>query len=179
MRGKIAALGEVMQLAYVPSDFEGTLRFWIETMGAGPFFLFENVRFTECRYRGIATDPIVTIALGHWGDMEIEIIRQNNSMPSPCQDWRMAGREGIHHVCIVVEDLEPVRRACTETGAIIVQEARLGGAEYLFIDTRGGPGTMVEVLKHSPETKALLAMIRDAARDWDGEDPIRFVTDLN
>ena len=34
----LTALGEVMQLAYVPADFDGALKFWIETMGAGPFF---------------------------------------------------------------------------------------------------------------------------------------------
>ena len=35
MKPTITSLGEIMQLAYVPADFDATLKFWIETVGAG------------------------------------------------------------------------------------------------------------------------------------------------
>ena len=39
----IARLGTVMQLAFVPEDVEGALRYWTETMGVGPFFKLSNI----------------------------------------------------------------------------------------------------------------------------------------
>ena len=40
---RIAQLGAVMQIAYVPADFDAALRFWIDIMGVGPFFVREHV----------------------------------------------------------------------------------------------------------------------------------------
>ena len=34
---QLAKLGEVMQIAFVPEDFEGAMRFWTQVMGVGPF----------------------------------------------------------------------------------------------------------------------------------------------
>src|SRR5690606_23902147 len=39
----ISRLGNVMQLAFVPRDFDAAVRFWTETMGVGPFFLNDHV----------------------------------------------------------------------------------------------------------------------------------------
>jgi len=39
----IAKLGSIMQVAYVPADFESALKYWTETIGAGPFFSIEHV----------------------------------------------------------------------------------------------------------------------------------------
>ena len=49
----ITSLGDVMQLAYVPADFDGALKFWIETMGAGPFFALDHVQLEDVKYLGI------------------------------------------------------------------------------------------------------------------------------
>ena len=48
----IAQLGRVMQLAFVPADLEGAVKFWTETMGAGPFFAMEHIQLESVRYRG-------------------------------------------------------------------------------------------------------------------------------
>jgi catechol 2,3-dioxygenase-like lactoylglutathione lyase family enzyme len=147
-------------------------------MGAGPFFVFEHNKADWAYYRGQATEPDLTLALGHWGDMQIEIIRQNNDACSPYRDWRLTGQEGIHHVCILVDDLASVRAVCAEAGAELIFNGGAGGAEWFYADTGGGPGTMLEMLKHTADSRALMGMIRDAARDWNGSDPIRPVTSL-
>ena len=55
---RITDLGEVMQLAYVPADFDGALKFWIEVMGAGPFFALDHVQLTDLKYRGAPATSI-------------------------------------------------------------------------------------------------------------------------
>jgi methylmalonyl-CoA/ethylmalonyl-CoA epimerase len=47
------------------------------------------------------------------------------------------------------------------------------GGEVIYVDPGGGPGTMVEILKPGPGSREFFAMIRDAARGWDGSDPFR------
>ena len=171
---KIAALGDVMQLAFVPADFDAALKFWTTTVGAGPFFALDHVKLDDVRYRGEPTDVDFSMALGYWGDLQIELIRQHNRAPSIYQAWRDEGREGLQHVCILVDDMEQARQTCREAGAVVAQEGKLpGGGEVIYVDTGGGPGTMVEILLPSPGSRDFFAMMRDAARGWDGSDPLR------
>jgi hypothetical protein len=173
-RETIAALGEVMQLAYVPADFEGALKFWTETMGAGPFFALNHVQLEDVKYRGEPAEIDFSMALGYWGDIQIELIRQHNDAPSIYKAWRDEGREGLHHVCILVGDMAVARAACASSGAAVAQEGMLaGGGEVIYVDTGGGPGTMVEILQPGPGTAGFFAMMREAARGWDGRDPLR------
>lgn len=173
-KNAFARFGQIMQLAYVPADFDATLKFWIETMGAGPFFALDHVQLEAVKYKGKPADIDFSMMLGYWGDLQIEIIRQHNDAPSIYSTWRKEGREGLHHVCILADDMAAVRAANTAQGTAIVQEGKVpGGGEFIYVDTGGGPGTMLEVLKPGPGSRELFAMMRDAARGWDGSNPIR------
>ncbi len=168
----IARLGAIMQNAYVPPDFDAALDFWTKSMGVGPFFLMEHVKLENVRYRGQPTEIDFSMAIGYWGDLQIELIRQHNDAPSIYKAWRDAGKNGLHHVCLLTEDFDAARRACA--GMSIAQEAKVpGGGEVIYVDTGGGDGTMVEILKLSPGSGGLFQMMRDAARGWDGRDPVR------
>jgi len=163
-----------MQLAYVPADFDAALTFWIETMGAGPFFALDHVQLEAVKYKGQPAEIDFSMVLGYWGDLQIELIHQHNAAPSIYSAWRDEGREGLHHVCILVDDMPRARRVCADAGAVVMQEARMpGGGEVIYVDTGGGPGTMVEILRSGPGAAPFFAMMRDAARHWDGSDPIR------
>src|ERR1700722_1373563 len=138
---QIADLGEIMQLAYVPPDFDGALKYWIEGMGAGPFFAIDHVKLEGLKYRGTPTDVDFSMALGYWGDMQIELIRQHNDGASIYKAWRDAGQEGLQHVCILVDDMAHARAVCAEAGAVVAQEGQVsGGGEAIYVDTGGGPG---------------------------------------
>jgi methylmalonyl-CoA/ethylmalonyl-CoA epimerase len=172
MTPSIAALGPIMQNAYVPADFDGALAFWTKSMGVGPFFLIENIQLEGALYRGEPTDVRFTIAIAYWGEMQIELIKQVNDAPSIYKAWRDAGHEGLHHVCLLTEDFDAARKACA--GMRIEQEGKVaGGGEVIYVDTGGGPGTMVEILRTAPGGREFFAMMREAARTWDGTDPVR------
>src|SRR6266446_5850744 len=101
----IARLGEAMQMAYVPADLDAALHFWTKTIGAGPFF-----------------------AINH-----IELVRQHNDAPSIFKAWRDEGREGLHHVCMLVDDMDTARSICATAGATILQEALVpNGGEVIY-----------------------------------------------
>jgi methylmalonyl-CoA/ethylmalonyl-CoA epimerase len=168
----ITSIGSVTQLAFVPSDFDATLKFWIETMGAGPFFIL-RAQIETAKYRGQATRPDVTTALGYWDDLQIEIIRQENDVPSLYKEWRDAGGEGLHHVCVETKDFAGAKAIAAAAGAELIFDADFFGTEWCYVDTGGGPGTIVEIISQSPEVAGMMAKIRDSRRGWDGSDPIR------
>ncbi|WP_293903093.1 VOC family protein [Phenylobacterium sp.] len=170
----ITSLGTVMQIAYVPADFDAALAFWTKTMGVGPFFALDHVQLQDLKYRGAPAQIDFSMVIGYWGDVQIELIRQHNDAPSIYKAWRDEGREGLHHVCILVDDMAAARDVCARAGAVVVQEGKVaGGGEVIYVDTGGGPGTMVEILKTGAGGREFFGMMRDAARGWDGTDPVR------
>ena len=80
--GSLTALGPCEQFAYVPSDFDAALKYWTETMGVGPFFLFENITLENMRYRGEPTDARFSVAMAYWNDIQIELFRPENDAPA-------------------------------------------------------------------------------------------------
>ena len=173
MADTIAGLAPIMQLAFVPRDIDAALRHWTKVIGVGPFFHFPHIGYTSASYRGAPSHIDFSLYIGYWGDLQIELIQQHCDSPSIYTSWLRDGREGLHHVCIVVDDAAHAREVCATAGATVEQELFLEGMEAFYVDTGGGPGTMVEILRPSPDFLGLCDMMRDAARDWDGSDPIR------
>jgi hypothetical protein len=173
---KIAQLGQIFQLAFVPQDFAQTVQYWTQTIGAGPFFLLEHIKTENLKYLGKPARIDFTAALGYWNDIQIEIIKQHDDAPSIFSKWRQAGHHGLHHVCMLVPDIDHARALCSEVDAVIVQEMEAGGgaSKIIYADTGGGPGTLIEMVQtDAARQKHFFAPMREAARNWDGTDPVR------
>lgn len=162
-----------MQMAFVPGDIDAALSFWTKVMGVGPFFHLPHIAYKAARYRGEPSNVDFSVFIGYWGDIQIELIKQHCGSPSIYKAWLDEGREGLHHVCILVDDMAEARAACAAAGARVEQEIVLDGGEAIYVDTGGGPGTMVEILQPMPGFAELCAMMRDAASSWDGSEPVR------
>ena len=172
----IAQLGTVMQMAYVPKDFDAALRYWTDTMGVGPFFSLEHISLPNCRYEGERSEIDFSIAIAYWGEVQIELVRQHNDAPSIYKRWLDEGREGLHHVCIVVEDMANARAICAAAGARVTQEGEVtGGGEVIYVDAGGGPGGLIELIQLPRSTLDGFAAMREVCRHWDGRDPVRLL----
>jgi methylmalonyl-CoA/ethylmalonyl-CoA epimerase len=164
-------IGPVMQMAFVPADFDAAIAHWTQVMGVGPFYLIENIALENMRYRGEPSDCVFSLALAYWGDMQIELIRQENDAPSI---YRGSEGEALHHTCIVTDDIAKARKTALAAGAEILVEADVGeDGGVLYVDTGGGPGSIVEILQPASGSGALFDMIKAASVGWDGSDPVR------
>ena len=171
----IKALGDIVQIAFLPEDFDAALKYWTETVGVGPFFLLQNVRLGEMKYRGQPTEAVFSVAIAYWGEVQIELIRPENDAPS-IYSGEYAVKDRMHHVCIMVESIEEARRVCAEAGAEILVEGKVGDTgEVIYVDAGGGPGHVIELLQPMVGTDQLFAMMRDTARTWDGSEPLRII----
>jgi methylmalonyl-CoA/ethylmalonyl-CoA epimerase len=170
----IAAIGDVMQLSFVPADVPAALKFWTGTMGAGPFIALDHVEVERTLYKTAPSAVDFSIYIGYWGALQIEIVEQHNAAPSIYKAWRDDGMDGLHHVCLLTDDIQKARAVCQAAGAEILQEVFLpGGGEAIYVDTGGGPGTIVEVLQPAPGAADAFAYIHSLSQGWDGSDPIR------
>ena len=168
----IAGLGPIVQLAYVPSDWDATLRYWTETMGVGPFFLFEKLQLEGMKFKGEPNDAAFTLAIAYWGDVQIELVRAENDAPAH-YNGEYAVHDRLNHVLILVDDFAEAERVVADAGAEVVVSGKFGGGEVMYVDPGAGPGSLVEILKPGPGGMDMFDMMKAAAQDWDGSDPIR------
>ena len=83
-------------------------------------------------------------------------------------------RDRLHHTCLLVDDIADAYAACAEHGAKVLVEGRVGDSGHvIYADPGEGPGSVVEMLQPQPGTADLFAMIKQAAAEWDGNDPLR------
>jgi len=171
--GGIAALGELMQLAFVPDDFDAAIKHWTEVMGVGPFFVMENIHLDQMKYRGEPTEAVFTVAWAYWGDLQIELIKPQDDHPSIYSGEYADIGDGLHHVAFLIDDIEKAYAACERHGAEVVLEGNFGNTRVIYADPGQGPGSLVEVLQQDPDGPDLFGMIKAASINWDGSDPVR------
>lgn len=172
--------GEMRQIAFVVRDLDRALRYWTETIGVGPFFMIRDLVPDRWFYREMpAAPPRITIALGFSGEFQVEIIQPHDDNPSAYRDFLVAGREGFQHVSswMTRAEYDREREHLRKTGVVAVHEGSIPGNNirfaYFATDVETG-GFLYEIAEvKEPPVYEMMMMIRDAAKTWDGKDPIR------
>ncbi|MFQ5515569.1 MAG: VOC family protein [Myxococcota bacterium] len=167
--------GKIRQNGYVVRDIEAAMKHWTEVLGVGPFFYLEGAPIEEFRYRGKPSDLRVSIALAHWGSLQIELIQQRNAAPSMYRDFLEAGHEGLQHVACWTERFDADLSRLLAAGHEVGQSGQVGGPEgrFVYFATQAHPGTVIELSEISGPKGKAFEHIAEVARTWDGSDPIR------
>lgn len=170
--------GAAAQVGLVVRDFDAAIAHWTQVHGVGPFFHFREVTVNDYRYRGQpGPAPVVSIAFGYSGDLQVEIIHQHNAAPSCYTEFLDSGREGIHHLSSFLDTagFEAAHAAMLGHGNAELHAGSIGGIRFAYFDTDTRAGACVCEISESGQdaVKQLFAGFRQAARDWDGSDPLR------
>jgi len=166
--------GPIRQNGYVVKDIEAALEHWTGVLGVGPFYYIDRVPIESFEYRGTPSPIEVSIALGNWGALQIELIQQRNDAPSMYRDFLAAGLEGLQHVAVWTEHMDETLALVRGAGHEIGQSGCIGrNGRFVYLCTEGHPGTVVEVSEVSGGKGRFFERIAREARDWDGTDPIR------
>ena len=166
-------LHTVRQLGYFVKDLDEALKYWTEVLKVGPFFKMEHLALENQVYRGNPGNVDLTIALGNSGSVQIELIQQINDAPSVYKEFVDAGRGGLHHFGIMPEDYQSTRQQYIDHGHEAVFECTLAGAPLVYFDTLDTLGHYTELWDNNDFYKDLFMEIENAAKDWDGKDPVR------
>ena len=168
--------GAVTQNGYVVRDIQTAMRHWIEVLGVGPWYYVERAPIVDFTYKGEPSAAEVSIALANSGSLQIELIQQRNDAPSMYRDFLAAGHEGLQHVAYWTTTFDADLQRILDAGYAIGQSGRVGDrGPFVYFQTEGHPGTVVELSDVSGPKGRMFQRIAEASRDWDGSDPIRTV----
>jgi catechol 2,3-dioxygenase-like lactoylglutathione lyase family enzyme len=166
--------GEPRQNGYVVRDLEAALRHWTQVLGVGPFFYFEHVPIEDFRYYGAPSPIDVSIALANSGALQIELIQPRNDAPSMYRDFLAAGREGLQHLAWWTESFDADLARLEARGYRVAQSGAIGpDGRFVYLETELHPGTVVELSQVSGPKGRFFAHVAEAARSWDGREPVR------
>jgi hypothetical protein len=166
-------VGPILQNGYVVRDWRAAARHWVDVLGVGPFFVMEHVQFRESRYRGQPSAIDMTVAIAYSGEQQIELVQQHNDAPSIYRDFLLRVGEGLQHIGALTPDVGAALDANRWRDRILQDGVTRIGQHFAYVDTVGHDGTMLELIEATPKILAAFQQMNEAARTWDGTDPIR------
>ena len=166
--------GPIRQIAWVVRNLEESVQSWLRATRVGLWTCFRNVALVG-RYRGQPTRVRMHVALGYQEGMEIELIEDLGAGPSP---YRSAVGEpliGMHHVAWFSDGLDADVARGTSRGMQVCFEAGNAVTRVAYLEDPREPRLLFEFIEMTSLMREGLAARLAAARDWDGEEPVRVI----
>ncbi len=91
--------GPVYQNGYIVRDLDEALDYWVNKVGVGPFYRIP-VEFDHYVHKGVASSPLLEVALGNTGDLQIELIVQHNDAASAYTEFLEQHGPGLQHLSV-------------------------------------------------------------------------------
>ncbi len=166
--------GPMRQIGYVVRDIERAMSHWSNACAIGPWFYNEKAQFESVTYNGkVYNDMRVSLAFANSGDMQIELIQQRCNTPSMYLEFLAGGKEGMQHWSAWPENYHEIYTRALEQGYTVWQEGMIPRGPFAYFKNEGVQGTVVEISQLTPGRRQFFDMVREAAVNWDGRDPIR------
>ena len=177
-------IGPIRQVGHVVRDVDSAMAYWTDTLGIGPFYVVREARMANFHYRGHRSqDIVITMAFAQSGDVQIELIQQHNEAPSAFREFLSAGREGVQHLSPWFDDpaaYDAARAALIAQGMTLVHETvhltadDIGSPRFVYFETGRPEAPLIELSEALlPAVRIVPDTVAEAARQWDGSDPIR------
>jgi methylmalonyl-CoA/ethylmalonyl-CoA epimerase len=169
------SLEEPHHYAYVVENIEATVERLAEQLGAGPFFLVENVPLENITSRGEPAEFVHHSAFGYCGRAPIELMEVVRLVPQRVEDRFSGARPRVHHVAWAVPpgSVEDLRRELENRGLTEYLSAQLGEVDSTLHDASSSLGHDIEIHVDSPGLRDFFRMVREGAEGWDGSEPLR------
>jgi len=162
--------GGVRQNGYVVRDLDAAIASWL-ALGVGPWLTMRG-QPNRATYRGAPAETTLSIAFANAGDLQIELIAQDDDAPTYYREFLDAGHEGFHHLAFWAEDYETAIAGVHAARLPVVWSGDGGGAaHFAYVEVGGVPATAIEIMELNAATTWMTDTIRDAAASWDGSDP--------
>lgn len=171
----------LFHVAYVGTDLDRMVDRMLQS-GIGPFYYSRELHLNS-RYRGERHDLVISVAFAYTGDQMIELVVQDNDVPSSFKEHLALHPEGgLHHVAYMSNDLDAS-----------VAELKAKGKEFVPVQEFLGPdGKPVEIYLEPKGAKDPIFMqivlpsawdggfekLKAIAKTWDGSNPKRNMADL-
>jgi catechol 2,3-dioxygenase-like lactoylglutathione lyase family enzyme len=175
--------GEIRQIAYLVPDIEASIDYWVKELRVGPWFYNPRVPIRNYRYRGQRYEPHNSVALANAGGLQIELLQTRNDVPSMYRDFLQAGSSGLQHFAYWTERFDADLARAEAAGYRVCMSGEVGeNGRFVYFEEKphpgAHPGTVIELSEVAGPKGRLFKLIREAARDWDGSEPVRAFPEL-
>jgi catechol 2,3-dioxygenase-like lactoylglutathione lyase family enzyme len=167
---------DIHHVGYVVADLQSGAEHFARSFGAGPFFGMEHLEFDHVDYRGAPAVYDHSSAFGQWGPILVELTEVHDAQPQGFRDALVKPGGGVGHVAWLADSLEDEVARLTAAGYTAFHTGRAGPASAVWFDGGDTLGHPIEVLQRRDEILGFYAMVRAAAKGWDGSDPLRILT---
>ena len=173
MNPQLAAIDAdaLRQIGYVVEDLDAAVAQWLHLTQRGPWTCFKGA-VLEGRLRDRPLSVTIDVALGYIDGLEIELIVPRSPV-SPYHD--MDGRllVGMHHVAWFTDDLQTSIRQGSQRGLQPMFEAGNPVTRVAYLESSTVPGMRIEYIHYTADGLAGWQQRVEAARTWNGKDPIQ------
>ncbi|WP_454651128.1 VOC family protein [Bradyrhizobium liaoningense] len=165
---------EIVQNGFVVDDLDAALKCWTAEAGVGPFFLAEHVKIARYLWNGQPSELDLSLAFGHAGSIQIELICQHNDAPSSFRHHLATKGPGFHHVCHRTRKFDDVYRIAKERNLKVDSEGEIsGGARFCYFSFDQPSLPLMEIISLTDRGAAMHERIREASVGWNGAEPVR------
>ncbi|HZK17487.1 MAG: methylmalonyl-CoA epimerase [Candidatus Omnitrophota bacterium] len=130
----MAKITKLNHVAIVVRDIEESLKFWEDSLG----LKLDHIEVVPTQHSRVAFLPV--------GDSEIELVQPTSSETGLAAYLEKRG-EGMHHLCMEVDDIDAKLAELKEKGVRLINEIAevLPGRKMAFIHPKAGNGVLVEL----------------------------------
>lgn len=167
-------VGGIIQTAYIVEDIRKAMQEWAAKLKVGPWFLLEHFAGEDAQYRGKPTNVEVSIAMSFAGHMMIELIQQENDVPSVYRDISGKRGYGFHHWGVATENFDrDVERYRAWGCELAFYERVPSGGRVAYMDTTAYLAGMTELIELGASFDAIFGRMYRETIGWDGKDLVR------
>ncbi|RDH78363.1 VOC family protein [Mycolicibacterium moriokaense] len=164
--------GPMRQIGYVVTDLDQAMASWLE-LGVGPWFVMRGLPM-QALYRGESCETTLSLGWANSGEMQIELICQQDSTPSIFTEFLTAKGPGLHQFAYWSSDFTATMQAVEQAGwPVVWSGGESYGVRFAYVEPPNAPAAVIEISELTEATAANAVFIHDAAAEWDGRDPIR------
>lgn len=164
--------GVVRQIGYVVRDLDQAIATWLDA-GVGPWFVTRGVP-QKALYRGQPCTTTISVAFSNSGDLQVELIQQEDDAPSIYTEFLESGREGFHQLAWWADDFDTALRTAQAAGwPVVWSGTEESTTRYAYLEPPASVATVVEIMELNGLTLGMGTLVREAAAGWDGTEPIR------
>jgi hypothetical protein len=165
--------GAFRQIGHVVRDLDQAMAAWLQ-LGVGPWYVLRGYQ-QSALFRGDRCAVRCDLAFANSGDLQIELIRQADDVPSIYTEFLAAGGEGLHQLAWWADDFDAALAAAQVAGwPVVWSGGGAGTVRYAYLEPpAGGPVAVIELMELDAASTGMATLVRDAAVGWDGSDPIR------
>jgi methylmalonyl-CoA/ethylmalonyl-CoA epimerase len=161
--------GPIDQIGYVVTDLDAAVAGRMSGLGIGPWTIFRGSTLTG-QYLGKPVEVTIDVALAYQGGVQIELIEQRSSGPSPYVDG-VGPKLGAHHIAWLVDDLDAGIAAGGARGLAAIFVAGNDAVRVAYLEHPAEPDILYELIEGA-DMRAMIDAGIAATAGWDGAHPI-------